>query len=207
MRPVSARNRVTPFGDIVAIPQRGAWCGNRGILHRGTDVVRFHASDLWLTCALEYRSQRLPQWQPHHFTLLFFLDEAVTFAAGHRPCAWCRRADYERFRDAVVEGTGIERPRARELDGRLHGERIVRGTHRRRLHETSWSDVPDGVFVVVDDVPLLVHDRRLSAWTPSGYTDAGRRPTSGAAAMLTPPTIAAAMRAGIVPQIDPSALR
>lgn len=203
--PSPARNRVTPFGELVAIPQRGAWCGNRGILHRGTEVVRFHASDLWLTCALQYREQRLPQWQPHHFTLLFFLDEATSLAAGHRPCAWCRRTDYEGFRDAVTAGTGIERPLARELDARLHGERIVRGSHRRRLHETAWADVPDGAFVVRDGAPLLVAAGRLSEWTPAGYRPAGRRPTRGEADLLTPPSIAAALRAGYEPQLDESA--
>ena len=66
---------------------RGAWGGNRGILHRGRDIVRFHASDLWITCALEFRGRWQRQWQPHHYTFLFFHDEAVSFAAGHRPCA------------------------------------------------------------------------------------------------------------------------
>ena len=94
------RNRVTPLGDIVAAPLRGAWCGNRGNLHdRGTDVVRFHDGKLWIVCALEYRNRRLEQWAPGRYTLLFFHDEAVAFAAGHRPCALCRRTDYQRYRD------------------------------------------------------------------------------------------------------------
>src|SRR4051794_12138281 len=86
-----ARNRVTPMGNIEAIPLRGAWTGNRGILHSGKQIVRFHASDLWITCALEFRGRWRRQWQPHHYTFLFFHDEAVSFAAGHRPCAECRR--------------------------------------------------------------------------------------------------------------------
>src|SRR3954447_10743844 len=94
-----ARNRVTPMGDIEAIPLRGAWTGNRGILHSGTQIVRFHASDLWITCALEFRGRRQAQWQPHHYTFLYFHDEAVSLAAGHRPCAECRRAAYDAYRD------------------------------------------------------------------------------------------------------------
>jgi hypothetical protein len=43
-----ARNRVTLLGDIEAIPLRGAWTGNRGILHRDREIVRFHATDLWI---------------------------------------------------------------------------------------------------------------------------------------------------------------
>jgi hypothetical protein len=82
---MAARNRVTPTGDIVAIPLRGAWLGNRGILHRDREVVRFHASALWIICALSFKDWRLPQWRPHHFTVLFFHDEAVALAAGRRP--------------------------------------------------------------------------------------------------------------------------
>src|ERR1035441_2168927 len=65
------RNRVTPLGDIVAIELRGAWTGNRGNLHQGTDVVRFHRSQLWITCALAYKGWKLPQWAPGRFTVLF----------------------------------------------------------------------------------------------------------------------------------------
>ena len=95
-----ARNRVTPLGDIEAFPLRGAWTGNRGILHSGHEIVRFHASDLWITCALRFKDWWHEQWQPHHFTWLYFHDEAVSFAAGHRPCALCRRDAYDAYREA-----------------------------------------------------------------------------------------------------------
>src|SRR5689334_17601276 len=98
-----ARNRVTPTGEIVAIPLRGAWTGNRGILHggaEGREIVRSHASDLWITCALQFKDWWHEQWRPHHFTWLYFQDEAVSFAAGHRPCALCRRPAYDAFRAA-----------------------------------------------------------------------------------------------------------
>ncbi len=83
-RDVSARqNRVAPTGEIVAIPLRGSWMGNRGILHDDAGrVVRNHASNLWITCALEFRGWRAEQWQPHHYTVLFFHDEAVSLAAA-----------------------------------------------------------------------------------------------------------------------------
>ena len=197
------RNRVTPSGEVVASPLRGAWMGNRGILHRGAEVVRFHASDLWITCALEFRGWRAAQWEPGHYTVLFFHDEAVALAAGHRPCALCRRKDYDRFRDAL----GGVRPSARELDRSLHGQRIVRGTHRRRTHATPWADLPDGAFVVGDGAPLLVRGDALVPWDlTSGYGAARRRPRSGQAQMLTPPLSATALRAGYVPQVDPGAL-
>jgi hypothetical protein len=202
--PRPKRNRVTPLGDIVAVPLRGAWCGNRGILHQGTEVVRFHASSLWITCALSFKDWRLPQWEPGHFTLLFFHDEAVSFAAGHRPCALCRRADYNAYRQAVAAAAGKVPRLARELDAQLHAERIHRGTHRRRLHEMRWSELPEGAFVLHDERPALVLDGRLAPWGLSGYGDPLSRPRSGSTQVITPPTSLDALRGGYRPQLDQS---
>src|SRR6201989_1635980 len=113
-----ARNRVTPLGDIVAIPLRGAWTGNRGVLHSGREIVRFHASDLVITCALEFRGRRREQWLPRRFTWLYFHDEAVSFAAGHRPCAECRREAYTRYRAAWADALGGAAPRAEGMQPR-----------------------------------------------------------------------------------------
>lgn len=201
-----ARNRVTPMGDIEAFALRGAWTGNRGILHRDREIVRFHASDLWITCALRFRERWREQWLPGRFTWLYFHDEAVSFAAGHRPCAECRRASYEAYRAAWTEGLGVKRPSAREMNRVLHGERIVRGTHRRRLHELNWSELPDGAFVVVDaGTPMLVAGGELVQWTREGYRDRRARPSRGTASVLTPPSTIAALRAGYPVQIDAGA--
>jgi hypothetical protein len=230
--PAPMRNRVTPWGDIVAIEQRGAWLGNRGILHQGTDVVRFHRSDLWIICRLQFRDWRLPQWQPGHFTVLYFYDEAVALAAGHRPCALCRRADYNAFRSAWVgghldptapgtgsatsgtgsatSGTGSAAraavPLAKELDRQLHQERIVRGTHRRRVHPMRWPTLPEASFVAVDGTPCLVLADRLHPWSPQGYLDPLPRPRTGTAEVITPPSTVAALRAGYRPQVAPVAV-
>jgi len=201
-----ARNRVTPLGEIVAAPLRGAWTGNRGILHLGREVVRFHASDLWITCALRFRDRWHAQWVPHHFTWLYFHDEAVSLAAGHRPCAECRRSAYEAYRAAWAEGLGVEPPSARLINRQLHAERIIRGTHRRRLHAERWPNLPTGAFVLLDDgTPALVNGRRLTPWTPAGYERPRPRPTRGSATTITPPSTLAALRAGYAVQIDRSA--
>jgi hypothetical protein len=199
------RNRVTPLGDIVAIPLRGAWLGNRGILHEGTDVVRFHRSALWIICTLRHKDWRLPQWQPRHFTVLFFHDEAVALAAGHRPCALCRRPDYNAYRAAWVASLGGPVPLAWQLDRRLHGERIVRGTHRRRVHPSRWPTVPAGAFVRLAGEPWLVRDDVVVPWSTEGYGTPRRRPRSGAVDLITPPASVAVLRAGYRPQIDPTA--
>jgi hypothetical protein len=196
-----ARNRVTPAGDIVAIPLRGAWTGNRGILHRGREIVRFHASDLWITCALDFRDRHQEQWRPGHYTFLFFHDEAVAFAAGHRPCAECRRSSYDAFRLAWAAGLDVALPSARDMNRQLHGERLFAGTHRRRLHEMPWRDLPDGAFVVLDENPAVVIGDHLTEWTHDGYGRRRNRPRSGRTRVLTPPSVLAAFRAGYEPQI------
>lgn len=196
---------MTPLGDIVAIPLRGAWCGNRGILHRGYDVVRFHATDLWITCALSFKDWRLPQWEPGHFTLLFFHDEAVSLAAGHRPCALCRRQAYNDFRRAVATEDGSAPLSASAMNRRLHAERIHRGTHRRRLHPMGWSGLPDGTFVLHDEQPTLVIEDRAVPWSTAGYGQPLARPRTGSVDVITPPTAVTALRNGYVPQVDPQA--
>ena len=200
-----APNRVTPTGEIVAIPLRGAWTGNRGILHRGRDIVRFHAGDLWITCALQFKGRHHEQWRPGHYTFLFFHDEAVALAAGHRPCAECRRSNYNAYRTAWATGLGVEVPSARAMNRQLHRERLVAGTHRRRIHELPWADLPDGTFVTVDGIPAVVVGDHITDWTHGGYGPHRARPREGVAPVLTPPSTIAALRAGYIPQIDPAA--
>jgi len=196
-----AQNRVTPLGDVVAVPLRGAWTGNRGRLHEGREIVRFHAGDLWIVCALEFNDRWHEQWKPRGFTWLYFHDEAVAFAAGHRPCGECRRASYNAYRDAWVGSTGGN-PSAGEMNKQLHGERIVRGTHRRRLHEVPWRALPDGSFVLVEGTPALVLGDELVRWTTAGYGTALSRPASGTAQAITPPSTLAVLRNGYPVQID-----
>jgi hypothetical protein len=200
-----ARNRVTPVSEVEAFPLRGAWTGNRGILHSGNEIVRFHAHDSWLICELEYKGRRRRQWQPHECTFLYFHDEAGALAAGHRPCALCRRSSYEEFRSKVGEGLEIEPPRARDVDRFLHGERLHRGTHRRRLHELPWESLPTGTFVDLDGAPALVLEDRMVEWSTSGYGDSRPRPDHGTASVITPPSTIAALAAGYSVQIDESA--
>jgi hypothetical protein len=189
------------MGDIVATELRGSWLGNRGILHEGTRVVRFHRSQLWIICALQHKDWHLPQWSEGHFTVLFFHDEAVAYAAGHRPCALCRRGAYNDYRQAWAEGLGTERPWAKEIDRQLHAERIYGGTHRRRFHPMPWRSLPTGCFVLDERQPVLVLDDGVVPWTLRGYGRPRERPRTGTAEVITPPSTVAVFRAGFVPQI------
>lgn len=197
-----ARNRVTPLGDIVAVAGRGAWMGNRGRLHEGRaarDVVRNHQGKAWLICALSFAGQRLPQWEPGHNTQLFFLDEAVALAAGHRPCAACRRADYDRYRQAWAATNPGGTPRAKDMDERLHSERLPsRADGRRALHAAGWTGLPDGVFVVGEHGPAVVVGDHIAVWDAStnSYRGHHARPRSASAAVLTPRASVDVLRAG-----------
>lgn len=200
-----ARNRVTPYGEIEAFALWGAFTGNRGILHAGNQIVRFHAHDSWVTCALSFKDRWSEQWLAHHFTWLYFHDEAVALAAGHRPCGECRRSSYEHYRATWTKARGGEPPSAKAMNRQLHSERIVRGSHRRRLHAERWRDLPDGAFVELDGAPLLVLGDAIVEWTREGYQAPRRRPTSGVATVITPPSSVAVLRAGYPLQIDSSA--
>jgi hypothetical protein len=201
---VPLQNRVTPFGDVVATPGRGLVYGNRGCLHdRAGRIRRRYATRRWIACRLEFRGwHRSPLMQPGRFTELFFLDEATAFAAGHRPCALCRRADYDR----LVEVWRELHPRdagADAIDARLHGERLD-GTERH-LHPVP-PDLPDGAFVVRDLEPWAVCGGELLRWSAGGYAD--RAELGGDEALLTPPSLVALLRqgwAGLVPLLHPSA--
>jgi hypothetical protein len=208
--PRPAQNRVTPWGEIVAAPGRGAWMGNRGRLHEGAGtrvIVRDHQTSAWLTCALSFRGRRVAQWHPRRYTPLFFLDEAVALAAGHRPCAECRHRAFTTFARAVAAAEGGPPPRAGVLDSRLRDERAGDDRGRRLLTSLPWPDVPDGAFVLAGNGPAVVIGGHLTFYDQSAnaYGGRGSRPKTGTAAVLTPPTTLAALRAGYEPQVADAA--
>jgi hypothetical protein len=195
------QNRVTPMGDLIADPARGLVYGNRGCLHDAQGRIRRRPpTRRWIACRLEFRGwQRGPLLQPGRFTELFFLDEATAFAAGHRPCALCRRADYNRF--LALAGA----PGADAIDARLEAERSCGAA--RRLHVAALEDLPDGAFVLVAGEPWLVRGDARLRWTAAGYTTRSPR-GAGPATLITPPTLVDVLRAGwepLVPLLHPSA--
>jgi hypothetical protein len=201
---VPAPNRVTPFGEIVSIPQRGSFMGNRGSIHRDRVIVRPWQTRRWITCLLEYKGWVAPKWAPGRWTPLFFYDEAVALAAGHRPCALCRRADYNRWLDAWEWALG-ERPGADAIDLELHAERL--DGKKKRIHSMPWKRVPAGAFVVSSGTAALVLEDRLLPWSAAGYGSSLARPSSGSADLLTPPSTVAVIRHGYRPVLHPSAGR
>lgn len=198
------QNRVTPCSSLIADPARGLFMGNRGCLHdAGGNLVRPHRGRLWITCLTGFRGRKRALMQPGRYTELFFLDEAVAFAAGHRPCAECRRADYRRFRAAWAAAELPEAPRARDMDDLLHKTRL--DGHQQRRYRTKADHLPDGAFVLgADGAALLLSDGGALPYAPAGY--GGRRPRPGGmVTVLTPAPLIAVLAAGYQPLLHPSA--
>jgi hypothetical protein len=202
------QNRVTPLGELVAEPGRGLVYGNRGCLHdEGGRIRRRFDGKRWIACRLRFRGwYREPLLQPGRFTELFFLDEATAFAAGHRPCALCRREDYVRF-GAIWRELHRGQLGADAIDAQLHAERIVEGSRAQRHHEAALEELPDGAFVLRDGRPFLVVGAELLRWTTGGYVEPVQRPLRARSTLITPPSLVEVLRAGwrpVVPLLHPS---
>ena len=201
------QNRVTPFGAIIATPERGTMMGNRGILHDAQGHIRRPWQvKRWLICVLEFRGRYRTVMTPNRYTELFFLDEATGLAAGHRPCAECQYGRFVAFRHAW--SARRSQPRAATIDERLHAERIA-PDRSKRTFTANTNALPDGVLVVRNgsrDVPYLILGDILLAWSPGGYTRKRPRPEDEMVSVLTPRSTVAAIRAGYIPEIHPSAL-
>jgi hypothetical protein len=199
------QNRVTPSGEIVAAPQRGLFTGNRGIIHdpaTKTLLKRRWSSKAWITCVCEFRGRRREVMGTRSWTELFFLDEATSFAAGHRPCFYCRRGDANAFRAAWERGNGISGVRAPEIDAVLHAERL--NGKAKRLHALSMpiEALPDGAMVRAEEDNYLIARGRALLWTFDGY---GEAQAIANATLLTPPSALRALAAGYRPVVHPSA--
>jgi hypothetical protein len=68
--------------------------------------------------------------------------------------------------------------------------------------------LPDGVIVTqtgCNDQALLIQGDSLLVWSPGGYRERLRRRHADVVSVLTPESTVAAIRAGFIPQIHPSA--
>lgn len=202
------QNRVTPSGEIVADPGRGLMMGNRGCLHgqgRTLGVSRWR-SQLWICCLLDFKGVQRDPMPPGRWTALFFLDEATALAAGHRPCAYCRRSDYLAFAEAWRAARHLpRRPGAVEMDKILHGERTDR-SRRKLSYLAPAAELPDGVMIRAGGEPGLLVGGRVRPWSFDGYGAPDPAGPADRVEVLTPPSIVAAITAGYRPLVHPSAL-
>ncbi len=198
---MSLQNRVTPYSDLVAVPDRGALMGNRGVLHDDhRQIVRFSRGRRWIACLTEFKGRRRSPMTPGHYT------GAVLPRRGHRPVRGTpplprvppsRRAALPRGvgpRDRRRPGTALE-----ALDRSLHEDRLE-APGRMRRWSSAADELPDGAMVEMGGEAYLIWEGAVRGWTPGGYTLARRAP-AGRLRVLTPRAICAAIAAGYRPAV------
>ncbi|MFA6082846.1 hypothetical protein [Mucilaginibacter sp.] len=197
------QNRVDPYGNIIRTPARGAWLGNRGVLHNAKqEIVRPFKVKAWITCVLEFRGRHREVMQPDRWTELFFLDEATAFSAGHRPCFQCRYQDHQRFKEYWLKGNpqygfNMKTP-ITKIDEIIHAERITKDKLKVTYEET-LKRLPDGTFVTYGDKPYLIRDGKMHLWSAAGYGQPIAFP-SERLPVLTPCSIVNTFSAGYRPK-------
>lgn len=206
---MSLQNRVTPAGEIVADPGRGLLMGNRGCIHgpdRRLGAARWR-SKAWICCVLVWRDRQRDPMPPGRWTALFFLDEATALAAGHRPCAYCRRHDFLAFAEAWRQATGTpQRPRAAEMDAVLHAQRVEPRTRRKPTSPARAGTLPDGVMIRHHGHPALLEKGLAHPWSFTGYLPPTPLKPHEQVDLLTPPATVATLAAGYRPLLHPSRL-
>jgi hypothetical protein len=203
---MNLRNRITPFGDLIADPARGLFMGNRGgRIHDDAQrlTARRWASKQWICCALAFKGRQRTVWG-NSYTELFFLDEVTALAVGHRPCFECRRSEAKAFAQAWGRAHG-HHPRAGEIDAILHRERL--DGRVKRTYRADIATLPDAAMVTRDGVAFAVRGDALLRWSPAGYVERHPRPASGDVAVLTPPSIIAVLTNGYAPHWHDSVRR
>ncbi|MEM8663976.1 MAG: hypothetical protein AAGF49_07610 [Pseudomonadota bacterium] len=200
------QNRVDPFSKIHDVPDRGLFTGNRGALHDPVSKTLKHqrwASESWVICDLKPPSGDRPRglMQPGRWTELFFLDEAVGLAAGHRPCHGCRKEQARAFRQAL----GV--PRVSAMNALINGEMKrylrVRAPEPRPICRPR--ELPDGAFFALGDEAFLKWADAAYGFRFGGYAAAQKLPAEGV--RLTPEGTCTALRNGFVPVLHPSLQR
>lgn len=197
---MTLRNRAQPDGQITNTPSRGLFTGNRGILHSADKVLgeALWKHRAWICCTLDWQGRKRPVMTGRNWTELFFLDEAVALAAGHRPCAYCRRQNYNAFSDAW--GQNLKAP---QMDAALHAARAVNGARGLQTHQADATTLPAGTFIKSTEISLLTQDSALP-YAPTGYGPPKPRPT-GLVTVLTSPPMLDVLRGGYAPKLHPSA--
>jgi hypothetical protein len=192
------------------VSARGTLVGNRGIIHNhARTIIAQWRTKAWITCRLSWKGWRRTVMRPGSWTELFFLDEATAFAAGHRPCAYCRRARFNEFKAAWLAAnplaTSSATPRISEIDHILHTERTQKGG-RKVTYEEKLNTLPDGAMIELDAVAYVVWQQQLLKWSFKGYEQSEMPwPSIRRVRVLTPVSIVRMLRKGFLPGVHESA--
>jgi hypothetical protein len=204
------QNRVDPFGQLIRTKARGSWLGNRGLIHdENQEIVRPFRLKAWITCLLEFKNRHRAVMTPGLYTELFFLDEATAFSAGHRPCAECRRADFNRFKEAWLRGNTLYMYNMKtpigKIDEIIQNERIT-SKGEKGMFRDKMENLPEGCFIEFQGIPYIIkHPNRVIRWTPFGYSDSIDLSQQTKVNVLTPKSIVNSFRSGYIPLQSESA--
>lgn len=207
---MSLQNRVDPWARLCAVTAKGALMGNRGILHdENRQIVSQWEHTRWVTCKVEFQGIQRRPFSPRNYSELFFLDEATAFAAGHRPCAYCRKDRFKEFKTAWLasnpELRSTPRPSIEEVNKIIHTERAAKGGNKISF-EAPVKDLPQGTLIDVDGVALLVWRDALLPWSFEGYGPVrDDLPFSTMVRVLTPKSVIRVFAQGFRPDVHPSA--
>lgn len=207
------QNRVNPFGNIIATPERGAWTGNRGVLHNpDQQIIKHHAVKYWITCVLHYKDKRRALMTPNRWTELFFLDEATAFAAGHRPCGFCRHAAYKKFKQLWLLANAAtydlhNNTSIQTIDALIHKERLTQN-NTQKTFTAPLQVLPDGVFLkpAESKEAFLWYRRQLYQWSFAGYKLCSTADAAQTVEVLTPKSYVEVFKAGYAPQVHVSVM-
>jgi hypothetical protein len=208
------QNRVDPFGNIHAVPERGLLMGNRGIIHdpETKTLRRMWATQAWIICVCQFRNVRREPMGRNGpagkagWTELFFLDEVTALAAGHRPCFFCQRRRAEDFIRRFGQAFHVGEPRAPMVDKRLHKQRLASGGKPPTIALADLSALPDGAMIARGNQAFALNGGKALRWSFAGYgLPAGLEElASEALTVLTPATTLAVLRHGFEPAWHPS---
>lgn len=206
------QNRVNPYSEIIATAERGAWTGNRGVIHNAQQqIIKNHAVKYWITCTLEYKGKRRTLMTPNRWTELFFLDEATAFAAGHRPCGFCRNAAYKRFKKLWLLANGNtyglqNNTSIQTIDAFIHQERLTK-SKTQKTFTAQLNTLPAGTFIKLaqHSEPFLWLHQQLHQWTFSGYQQPTTVNTNQTVEVLTPASYVQLFKYGYEPQVHATA--
>ena len=201
------QNRVDPFSRIHAVEARGLFTGNRGILHDpDTQTLKKQSwtTEGWVICTLvplPGRQKRERLMSRGRWSELFFLDEAVGLAAGHRPCYGCRKAEASAFRDAA----GVKK--VSDLNSAINAEMKPHLRVRSPVPRETCrpAELPDYAFFAVGSSAFLKLGDSARRFNWTGYSAPEHLPDE--ALRLTPQITLNALANGYRPVLHPTALQ
>lgn len=204
---MTMQNRMSPQGQLHAVNARGALMGNRGKLHNEhRQIVRPWKLQRWITCALQYQGIKRELMAPNSYTELFFLDEATSYAAGHRPCGDCRKDSYKAFKAAWAKAFPDQEQSATSIDKVLHEARLD-SNNSQRTWQASLAELPDGAMIEHEGLPVLLWRGHQWCWSFTGYSRLAQPIRVSTVTVLTPAPFVALLRNGLAVelQVHPSA--